>query len=207
MFSQFLVTLHSLPGTDSKGIIWTNPWFSGAKLLLFVSGRWESHTGSPILFKKLPETDRYIAPENWIGRAPKGNEKVFQLPTIHFQVLLLEEILHQLIGSWNPIIYDGFYTSIPGGWEWDFSHQQYVSFRECNYSHRLLWLQPTLVVTCDWKNFTGHLLVSLQDGFWKMPSRSCFGTRECSQRKQELNFLKVERRQGRCRKMYHAIMH
>ena len=22
-----------------------------------------------------------------------------------------------------PIIYDGFYTSIPGGWEWDFFHQ------------------------------------------------------------------------------------
>ncbi len=38
-------------------------------------------------------------------------------------ILLMAEILHQFIGSLSHYL-EGFST-IPGGWEWDFSHQQY----------------------------------------------------------------------------------
>ncbi len=37
------------------------------------------------------------------------------------------EILHQLeVGSWFPLFTTNFST-IPGGWEWDFFHQQYYN--------------------------------------------------------------------------------
>ena len=40
-----------------------------------------------------------------------------------YSLLLMAEILHQLRLVAYPIIYMVLY--IPGGWEWDFSHQQY----------------------------------------------------------------------------------
>ena len=115
------------PDGDRGFSMW---WFQISNIFYFDPGslgRWSNLTS--IFFRWVETRKRLLASTITLDIQTPKLRRYLDTKNIpieyhsHQEVLLMAEILHHLIGSLSHYL-QGFST-IPGGWDWDFSHQQY----------------------------------------------------------------------------------